>query len=138
MLPPRRQPSFLDFSDVKVVLKIYHKSDVKSSPRGVPPPRVQDLEGVDAAGKEKSPRASAGPPPELYLNMPWITRPPLSAPRALQEASKLTFFGSRSLQERSKRPPRGFLRASPSKMRFGSDFGPIFEPKKRALDLTNH
>ena len=54
MLPPRRQPSFLDFSDVKVMLKIYQKSDVKSSPRGVPPILAQDLEGVDAAGKEKS------------------------------------------------------------------------------------
>ena len=56
MLPPRRQPSFLDFSDVKMVLKIYQKSDVKSSPRGVPPILAQDLEGVDAAGKEKSAR----------------------------------------------------------------------------------
>ena len=56
MLPPRRQPSFLDFSDVKMVLKICQKSDVKSSPRGVPPIRAQDLEGVDAAGKEKSAR----------------------------------------------------------------------------------
>ena len=56
MLPPRRQPSFLDFSDVKMVLKICQKSDLKSSPRGVPPPRVRDLEGVDPAGKEKSAR----------------------------------------------------------------------------------
>ena len=56
MLPPRRQPSFLDFSDVKMVLKIYQKSDVKSSPRGGPPIRPRDLEGVDAAGKEKSAR----------------------------------------------------------------------------------
>ena len=54
MLPPRRQPSFLDFSDVKVMLNIYQKSDVKSSPRGGPPIRAQDLEGVDTAGKEKS------------------------------------------------------------------------------------
>ena len=54
MLPPRRQPSFLDFSDVKMVLKIYQKSDLKSSPRGVPPLWAQDLEGFDAAGKEKS------------------------------------------------------------------------------------
>ena len=144
MLPPRRQPSFLDFSDVKMVLNIYQKSDLKSSPRGVPPPRVRDLEGVDPAGKEKSPRAAAEVSssstralPELSSNMLWITRPPLSAPRALQEASKLTFFGSRSLQERSKRPPRGFLRASASKMRFGSNFGPIFDSKKGPLDLKN-
>ena len=54
MLPPRRQPSFLDFSDVKMVLKIDQKSDLKSSPRGGPPIRAEDLEGVDAAGKEKS------------------------------------------------------------------------------------
>ena len=59
MLPPGRQPSFLDFSDVKMVLKIYQKSDVKSSPRGGPPSWVRDLEGVDAAGKEKSPQAAA-------------------------------------------------------------------------------
>ena len=59
MLPPRRQPSFLDFSDVKMVLKIYQKSDVKSSPWGGPPTLARDLEGVDAAGKEKSPRAAA-------------------------------------------------------------------------------
>ena len=57
MLPPRRQPRFLDFSDVKLVLKIYQKSDLKSSPRGGPPIRAEDLEGVDAAGKEKSPQA---------------------------------------------------------------------------------
>ena len=61
----------------------------------------------------------------------------LSAPRRFQEASKLTFFGSRGLQERSKRPPRGFLTASASKMRFGPHFGPIFGSKKRALDLKN-
>ena len=54
MLPPRRQPSFLDFSDVKIVLKIYQTSVPKSSPRGGPPIRAQDLEGVDTAGKEKS------------------------------------------------------------------------------------
>ena len=56
MLPPRRQPSFLDFSDVKMVLKIDQKSDLKSSPRGGPPVRARDLEGVDPAGKEKSAR----------------------------------------------------------------------------------
>ena len=54
----------------------------------------------------------------------------LSALRRLQDASELTFFGSRGLQERSKRPPRGFLRASASKMRFGPNFGPIFIPKR--------
>ena len=54
MLPPRRQPSFLDFSDIKIVLKIFQKSDLKSSPRGGPPVRARDLEGVDPAGKEKS------------------------------------------------------------------------------------
>ena len=59
MLPPKRQSSFLDFSDVKMVLKIYQKSDLKSSPRGGPPVRARDLEGVDPAGKEKSPRAAA-------------------------------------------------------------------------------
>ena len=32
----------------------------------------------------------------------------------------------RNLQERSKRPPRAFLRASASKMRFGSNFEPFF------------
>ena len=58
--------------------------------------------------------------------------PILSALRRLQEASKLTFFGSRSLQERSKRPPRGFLRASASKMRFGSHFGSSFASQKRS------
>ena len=61
----------------------------------------------------------------------------LSAPRRLQEASKVTFFGSRSLQERSKRLPRGFLRAPASKMRFGSHFGPTLASKKRAWDLKN-
>ena len=65
MLPPRRQPSFLDFSDVKMVLKICQKSDVKSSPRGVPPILAQDLEGVDAAGKEKS-------SPGLLPNTLWL------------------------------------------------------------------
>ena len=54
----------------------------------------------------------------------------LSAPRRLQEASKLTFFGSRGLQERSKRLPRGFLRASASKMRFGSHFDTFLTPKR--------
>ena len=56
MLPPRRQSSFLDFSDVEMVLKIYQKSDVKSSPRGGPPTLARDLEGVDPASKEKSAR----------------------------------------------------------------------------------
>ena len=54
----------------------------------------------------------------------------LSAPRRLQETSKLSFFGSRSLQERSKRLPRGFLRASASKMRFGSHFDTFLTSKR--------
>ena len=52
--------------------------------------------------------------------------------------SNFVFVGSQSFQEHSKRLPRGFLRASASKMRFGSDFRPIFDSKKRALDLKNH
>ena len=59
-------------------------------------------------------------------------------PKTAQERFQLCFFGSKSLQERSKRLPRGFLRASASKMRFGSHFGPIFGSKKRAWDLKNH
>ena len=69
MLPPRRQPSFLDFSDVKMVLKIYQKSDVKSSPRGVPPIRAQDLAGVDAAGKEKSAKENFSKPLDLMTSL---------------------------------------------------------------------
>ena len=78
-------------------------------------------------------------PPDLGPNPVRPLEAILSAPRRLQEASKLPFFGSRGLQELSKRPPRGFLRASASKMRFGSNFGPIFDSKskKGPLDLKN-
>ena len=51
-------------------------------------------------------------------------------PRAAKSDSKITFFGSKSVQERSKRPPRGFLRASASKMRFGPRLGPAFGSPK--------
>ena len=37
------------------------------------------------------------------------------------------FFGSRSFQELSKRLSRGFLRAFASKMRFGTDLGPVWD-----------
>ena len=60
-----------------------------------------------------------------------------SLPRAAKSDSNFVFFGSKSLQERSKSFPRGFLRASASKMRCGSHFGPTFGSKKRARDLKN-
>ena len=44
-------------------------------------------------------------------------------------------FGSRGFQERSKRLSRGFLRASASKMRFGTNFGPVWGPILETLDL---
>ena len=53
------------------------------------------------------------------------------------EASKLTFFGSRDLQESSKSPPRGFLKAFASKMRFGPHFGFISGSENRGSDLKN-
>ena len=59
------------------------------------------------------------------------------ASRALQERFPLCFLGSKSFQERSKRPPRGFPRPSASKMRFGSNFGFIFDSPKGLLDLKN-
>ena len=64
----------------------------------------------------------------------WLQR----RPRAAQERFQLCFFGSQSLQERSKRLPRGFLGASASKMRFRSHLGPILGSKKRARDVNNH
>ena len=50
---------------------------------------------------------------------------------AAQEPLPNCFFGSKSLQERSKRLPRAIPRPSASKMRFGSHFGPMFCPPKR-------
>ena len=47
-------------------------------------------------------------------------------PRAAKSLSQLLFFGSQSVQERSKRLPIGFLKLSASKMRFGTHFGPVF------------
>ena len=56
-----------------------------------------------------------------------------SASRAAKSESKITFFGSKSVQERSKRSSRGFLRASASKMRFRLYFGTILGVKKESL-----
>ena len=56
-------------------------------------------------------------------------------PKTAQERFQLLFFGSKRLQERSKRLSRGFPRAPASKMRFGSHFGPTFGPPKRPRAL---
>ena len=53
-----------------------------------------------------------------------------SASRAPKSESKITLFGSKSVQERSKRSSRGSLRASASKIRFGPHFGPTYGSKK--------
>ena len=58
-------------------------------------------------------------------------------PRAAKSDSKITFFGSKRVQERFKRPPRGFLRASASTMRCGPHFGPTCCSPKRIGDLKN-
>ena len=84
-------------------------------------------------GQGQGQRKMAGLPPP-YL--PSISLRPLgsdlkrskTAPRNLQ-----VFFGggSKSLQERSKRPLRGFLKASASKIRFGTHVDHIFSAETR-------
>ena len=69
-----------------------------------------------------------GPILDPFFGETCLERPP----RAAKSDSNFVFFGSKSLQERSKRSPRGFLRASASKKRFGSNFGHIFRFKERA------
>ena len=61
----------------------------------------------------------------------------LSAPRRLQEASKLIFSGSGHLQERSKSHSRGFLTPSASMLEFGPRFGPRFVREREAWDFKN-
>ena len=56
-----------------------------------------------------------------------------SASRGANSESKITFFGSKSVQERSKRSSRGSLRASASKMRFRPRFGPRFKCQNETL-----
>ena len=60
-----------------------------------------------------------------------------SLPRADKSDSNFAFVGSKSLQERSKRPPRGFPRASASKMRLGTDVGPVLDVFLEAPDPQN-
>ena len=58
--------------------------------------------------------------------------------KSLQEASKSVQELSRWLQEPFKRLSRGFLKASTSKMRFGTHFGPVLSDKMVPWDLKNH
>ena len=58
-------------------------------------------------------------------------------PKGFQERSRALFFGSKSLQERSKRLSRGFSRASTSKMRLGTTLGPVLKPFVEAADPPN-
>ena len=76
--------------------------------------------------------ASRGRPPKIPPKR--ASRAPSGelpgTPRRLQEAPRALQDGSKSLQERSKRLSRGFSRASASKMRLGTDFGPVLDPRK--------
>ena len=64
------------------------------------------------------------------LTLPCLCKSILRRLLAVQEPIPKLFFGPKRLQERSKRPPRGFLRASASKIRFGPRFGPVWSSKK--------
>ena len=88
---------------------------------------------LQSLGRGIDPLPNPSPPPRLagLLAAPTPSPPAggsLGHPRA--DPSNL-LFGSKYLQERSKRLPRGLLRASASKMRFESHFGPTFGSKKK-------
>ena len=53
--------------------------------------------------------------------------------KRLQERSKTLSIGSKSHPERSKRPSRGFPRASASKLRSGPRLGPFFGSQTESL-----
>ena len=63
--------------------------------------------------------------------------PLLFGPNSAKSRSQLLDFGSWSLQERSQRLSRNFLKASASKIRFGTDFGPVLGPILETPDLKN-
>ena len=57
--------------------------------------------------------------------------------KRVQERFQLLFFASKSLQERSKRLPRGFPRASASKMRLGTNFELVLDSFLETPDPQN-
>ena len=71
---------------------------------------------------------------KVFFGVPFWTfffllKPVLGGVQERPRAFPSLFFGSKSLQERSKRLPRRFLRASASRIRFGSYMDPLLAPK---------
>ena len=60
---------------------------------------------------------------------------PLFGPNSARSRSQLLYFRSCGLQDRSKRLSRGSLKASATKMQFGTDFRPVFGAKMGPRDL---